>query len=108
MEYITPLELVTLLALLWLPVFALAAIVQWRLLVTARRPALWLLGALSIEALVAFAIWLSPIHRLFPSPGFLGPSLEMSALPLQAAILSAIVVTALIWAGASRIQRPAL
>jgi hypothetical protein len=107
MDYVTPMELAALLASLWLPVFALAAFVQWRLLASAPKPALWLLAALPAEALIAFAIWLSPLNRLLPSLRSLGPLFEMGSLPLQAAILSAIVATALIWVGGGRGRRSA-
>ncbi|MDR7134078.1 hypothetical protein J2X06_001262 [Lysobacter niastensis] len=96
-DYITPIELVMLLAVLWLPVFGVAALVQWRLLATRRNPIVWLGAGLLVEVAAAFCIWLSPLHRYFLSLDFLG-NLAIGSIPLQAALLAAVAVTALIWA----------
>ena len=95
-EYITAGELATLLAVLWLPIFVLAALPQWRSLSARRNAVAWLGAALLVEVLLAFGLWLSPLHQYFPSLDFLG-SLAIVSIPLQAATLAAIAVTAVIW-----------
>lgn len=106
-NYITLTELGILLAFFWLPVFVLAAMVQWRLLESRRRSKLWLLVAFPLEVVLAFAIWVSPLHRFFWPLNFLGPSLQIGAFPLQAALLSAIAVCAFFWAGSRLARRTA-
>lgn len=97
-NYIKPAELALLLAFFWFPIFLLAAVIQWRLLTSARRSKLWLLLALLTETVLAFAILLSPLNRFFLPFEFLGADLQMGAFPLQAAILSSIVVCGFFWA----------
>jgi hypothetical protein len=96
-DYITPSELALLLAVFWLPVFALAALLQWRLLSAHRKLVAWLVGGVLMEIVLAFVIWLSPIHRYFLNLDFLG-RFVIGSLPLQAAILAAVVVTSVMWA----------
>ncbi|MDR7134064.1 hypothetical protein J2X06_001248 [Lysobacter niastensis] len=105
-DYITPIELVMLLAVLWLPVFGVAALVQWRLPATRRNPISWLGAGLLLEAVAAFCIWLSPLHHYFLSLDFLG-NLAIGSIPLQAAVLAAVAVTALIWVVGARGLLPA-
>jgi len=96
-EYITPNELLLLLAIFWLPVFVLAALIQWRMLNAHSRLIAWLVGGMLIEIVLAFAIWLSPIHHYFLNFDFLG-GFAIGSLQLQAAILASAVVTSIIWA----------
>jgi hypothetical protein len=96
-EYITPSELILLLAILWLPVFAFAATIQWRLLSAHSKLIAWLVGSMLMEIALAFAIWLSPIHHYFLCLNSLGED-AIGSLPLQSAILASVIVTSLIWA----------
>ena len=81
-EYITPSELLLLLAIFWLPVFGLAALIQWRMLNAHSRLIAWLVGGMLIEIVLAFAIWLSPIHYYFSNLDFLG-GFAIGSLPLH-------------------------
>jgi len=96
-EYITPSELLLLLAIFWLPVFVLAALIQWRMLSAHSKLVVWLLSGVIIEIVLAFAIWLSPIHHYFLDLNFLG-GFAIGSLPFQAAILASVIVTSFIWA----------
>ena len=104
-DYITAGEFVLLLAVFWLPVFILAMFPQWHFLVAYRKRAIWLLAALLFEFVLAFGIWFSPLPRHFFSLHFLG-RLFVVSIPLQVAVLAAVVVTFLIWVG-RRSLRPA-
>lgn len=95
-NYIYPIELAALLSIVWLPVFTLAAILQWRLLKRFRARIVVLPAVFLTEAAVAFGIWLSPLPDYFPDFSF-HETLSLVSIPLLAAILSAIVVTAIIW-----------
>lgn len=98
-------ELLALLGFFWSLVFVPAALVQWLLLrpAAARRLAFVLLSALAVEVLLAFAIWLSPLHHLFPYLETLG-SLSFGSIPLQAALLAAAITTAIVWLLRRRIR----
>lgn len=88
-----PNEFFFLIAVLWLPLFIAAACLQWRVIPPSgfRLP---LVAALFItQFILAFAIWLSPLHRFFPSLNFLGTFIEFGSIPLQAGILSAVITT---------------
>jgi hypothetical protein len=95
-HYITATELAVLLGIFWAPVFALAAIPQWRVLSAYRRRAIWLFSLLIVECAVALGIWVSPLHRYLLQLDFPG-GLSVGSMPLQAAVASSIVVTALVW-----------
>jgi len=97
-NYITQGELAGLLTILWLPVFALAAAVQWQLLSGRRWRALWVAGAFFASIALASLAWLSPIHRVFVHLDWLGPLFEAGGLPLQAALLAALLMTLIILA----------
>jgi hypothetical protein len=98
-----PGEFAMLLLVFWGPVFAIAAIVQWRLLTskeTAHRNGRVgaLLAASVVQVLLAAAILLSPLHRLlFPEVRFLWPVFSMGGIPFQAGLVAAVVVTGLVW-----------
>jgi hypothetical protein len=94
--YITLSELILLLAMFWLPVFVLAAFVQWRLLNANRKLVAWLVGGFIAEVVIAFGVWISPLHQYFLGLDFLG-ALAVGSLPLQAAILASLLVTSLLW-----------
>ena len=96
-DYITVGELALLLSLFWLPIFVLAAVPQWRFLAARRKRFVWLLAALFFEFILSFATWLSPLAHYFSGLAFLG-SFSISAIPLQSAILAAVVVTFFTWA----------
>ncbi|KGQ19824.1 hypothetical protein LF41_2327 [Lysobacter dokdonensis DS-58] len=96
MESITAGEFALLLVLSWGPVYLVAAFVQWRLLGARKDRAVWLVGALLFECLLALAIWLSPLNRHFvtrPLPGVL----DAGSFPLQAALLASVVTTLAVW-----------
>lgn len=97
-QYITISELILLLAMFWLPVFVLAAFVQWRLLNANRKPVAWLVGGFLAEVIIAFGVWISPLHQYFLGLDFLG-ALAVGSHPLQAAILASLLVTSLLWWG---------
>jgi hypothetical protein len=105
-HYITASEIALLLAVFWLPVFILAAVPQWRFLAARSNRLAWLVAAFLLECVLAFAVWLSPLHRYFFDLGFLD-GLSMGSIPLQAAVLAAMAVTFLIWAVARVVPRPA-
>ena len=97
-NYITLGELAGLLSVWWLPIFAVAAVLQWKLLSGRRWRALWIVGAFFISIALAFLIWLSPIHRLFAYLDWLGPLFAVGGIPFQAALLAALLVTLVILA----------
>ena len=94
-HYIAPAELILLLLVFWAPVFGIAALPQWRFIIrpTLPRVAIWLSAALILEIVLAFAIWMSPLHRLFLSPSKFPQGFEIGSLPFQAGVLAAVVVT---------------
>jgi hypothetical protein len=97
MEYITATELLLLLGIFWLPVFAVAAFFQWRFLTGFRGRFAWLLVVLLAEAALAFAIWLSPLHKYFIELDQLGNEFSVGSIPFQAAVLAAVAATFLVW-----------
>lgn len=103
---VTTTELIFLLTMFWGPAFALGALVEWRILVGRRDLVAWLVGAFIVEILLAFAIWLSPLHMYFFELEFLG-SFSVGSLPLQAGLLASSVVTFLLWAGHRHGKEPA-
>jgi hypothetical protein len=104
---ITASEFALLLTVFWLPVFAVAAFPQWRLLIATRRRFAWLLAILLLESALAFAIWLSPLHQYFFSLGDLGSGFSIGSIPFQAAVLAAVAVTFFVWVVCRRVPRPA-
>lgn len=85
-------EFFLLLLIFWGPVFAIAAVIQARVIRYTGHIKSLLFIALVSEAMLALGIWLSPIHKLFLNLNILG-GFSIGALPLQAGILSAIIVT---------------
>lgn len=108
--YITSGEFALLLGIFWLPVFIFASIAQWQFLAAHRGRIIWIVIGLLLETVLAFAIWLSPLHRyLFPSLDFLdgfSSGLSIGSIPLQAAALAAVAVTFLIWVVGSQVLLP--
>jgi hypothetical protein len=94
-DYITASEFAFLLAVFWFPVFAVAALLQWRLLTVFRKPVIWLLTTLVHECDLAFAIWLSPVSNYFLKSDFLG-SFAIGSIPLHAAVIAMVKATVLI------------
>ena len=98
-------EMLGLLAFFWAPAMIPAALVQWLMI----RPAAWgtlagvLLGALLLEVLLALAIWLSPVHRLFPHLENLGV-FSFGGVPLQAAVVAATAISAIVWFARRRLR----
>jgi uncharacterized membrane protein (DUF485 family) len=106
-HFITPGEFALLLYVFWLPVFLIAAVLQWRLLGARRKRFAWLMVALLLECILAFVVLVSPLHRhLLSSLDFLG-GMAIGSLPLQAAVFAAAVITLGIWVIARRTPRPA-
>lgn len=95
-DYITVGELIGLLAVLWLPIFGVAALLHWQLLRGRRWRVAWLSGALVIGVVLACALWLSPVHRLFVYLGDLGSVFAIGGIPIQAALLSVLITTLLL------------
>ena len=97
-NYITVSELIGLLTVLWLPIFGVAAVLHWQLLPGRRWRLAWVSGAFLLGVALAFAIWLSPIHRLFVYLGKLSSFFAVGGIPIQAALLSALVMTLILLA----------
>lgn len=95
-NYITVSELIGLLAVLWLPIFGIAAVLHWQLLPGRRWRVAWVSGAFVLGVALAFAIWLSPISRLFVYLGKLSSFFAIGGIPIQAALLSALIMTLLL------------
>ena len=107
-EYITFRELAQLLAIFWLPCFALGALAQRWALARAhaprRRVVSVLLIALGAEILLSFVAWVSPVSQLAIPLNVLG-SLSIGEIPLECAAAATVVVTGATFAWAHR-QRP--
>ena len=97
-NYITVGELIGLLTVLWLPIFGVAAVLHWQLLPGRRWRVAWVSGAFLLGVTLAFAIWLSPIHRLFVYLGKLSDFFAVGGIPIQAALLSALITTLILLA----------
>ena len=97
-DYITVGELIGLLAVLWLPIFGVASLLHWQLLRGRRWRVAWVGGALVIGVGLAWALWLSPVHRLFLYLGDLGSVFAIGGIPIQAALLSVLITTLLLLA----------
>ncbi len=97
-NYIIVSELIGLLAVLWLPIFGVAALLHWQLLRGRRWRVAWLSGALVLGVVLAWALWLSPAHRLFVYLGDLGSVFAIGGVPIQAALLSVLITTLLLLA----------
>lgn len=96
-HFITPGELFLLLSLTFLPVFLLAMYPQARVLARCSHRVTWLSSILVSETILAFLIWISPLSRHFLPLEFLPSEFFYLAIPLQAAIVAATVVTVLSW-----------
>jgi len=92
-NYITVSELIGLLTVLWFPIFGVAAVLHWQLLPGRRWRVAWVSGAFLLGVALAFAIWLSPIHRLFVYLGKLSNFFAVGGIPIQAALLSVLIMT---------------
>lgn len=97
-NYITLSELIGLLTVLWLPIFGVAAVLHWQLIPGRRWRVAWVSGALLLGVALAFAIWLSPVHRLFVYFGKLSDFFAVGGIPIQAALLSALIMTLILLA----------
>ncbi|WP_368561562.1 hypothetical protein [Pseudoxanthomonas sp. UTMC 1351] len=97
-NYITVSELIGLLTVLWLPIFGVAAVLHWQLLPGRRWRVAWVSGSFFLGVALAFAIWISPIHRLFVYLGQLSNFFAVGGIPIQAALLSALIMTLLLLA----------
>ena len=95
-HYITVGELAGLLTGLWLPIFGVAAVAHWQLLVGRRWRLAWVLAAFVLGVLVAGLVWLSPINQLFVYLGTAVPLLAIGGIPIQAALCSVVLVTLLL------------
>lgn len=110
--YITKLELVMLLAVFWAPTFLLSSVVQWRILkndaitskfgVRIRLISIVLL--VGAEFILGFIAWISPLHRYFINLNWLG-GFEIGSIPLQAGIVSATLVTVVLYFGTKVYER---
>jgi hypothetical protein len=89
-NYITWGELALLLSVFWLPIFGVAAVLHWQLLEGRRWRLVWVLGAFLVGIALAFAISLSPMHRLILFTGKLAP-LAVGGIPIP--LLSVLLVT---------------
>ena len=97
---ITITELLVLLLIFWGPIFVIALFIQSRFLRKTKHRWTLLFFAFTCQVFFAFAIWVSPIHKIFINLNFLG-GFAIGSLPLQAGLLSVIIVTLIIW-GLSR------
>ena len=100
-HYITKSEFALLLLVSIAPLFFLAAIAQWRILVNAGvknfRISVILLAAVIFEFILSFAIWLSPIHKLFLLSNSFPSFLEFAIIPIQACLIAVMLTSILIW-----------
>ena len=92
-HHITASELLGFLAVLWVPVFGAAAVLHWQLLSGRRRRIVWVGGAFVLGVALALGIWASPLNRLFLYSVRFGSVLGIARIPIQAALLSALLVT---------------
>jgi hypothetical protein len=95
-NYITLSELLLLLAVSWLPIFVVAATIQWRLLNLQNHRFIWLGMALVLEVVLAFAVWVSPLHRLFFDFAQF-TTFSIFSIPFQAAVVAATITTILVF-----------
>jgi len=93
---ILPSELLLLLLVFWGPVFSVAGFIQFKLIRFSGHKISIIIMAVVIQCAMAFAVWLSPMHKYFSSMQFMG-GFSIGALPLQAGIISASLVTLAIW-----------
>ena len=93
---ITTSELLTLLLIFWAPVFTIVAFAQYIILShTPHRIRLILIAFVS-QIILAFIFWLTPVHKLFITLDLLG-GYAIGSIPLQAGILSAVIITLVLW-----------
>lgn len=90
---ITVTELVVLLAIMWLPIFAVFAVLHWQLLAGRRWRGAWVTVAFVVGIIAAIGLWVSPVSRVFIYLGSTIPFLAVGGIPIQAALLSGLVVT---------------
>lgn len=98
-------EILLLLAILWVPVFLVAAALQLPSQFVRARLGRRMALIAAIEAVLALIFWLSPAHRFFPDINFSG-FYGFAQIPLWAAVFSAAVVTAGVWALSARRLAP--
>ena len=99
MEFHTSfIDLVAQLAVWWLPVFAVASILQWLLLTGRRWRIRWMAACFCLQACLALVILFSPFFRIFLRPSDLFNLLEFGGTPLLSALLSAAITTLLLFA----------
>ena len=100
-NYITRSEFALLLLVSFGPLFLLAAIAQWRILVSAGvknfRIFVILLVSAIFEFILSFAIWLSPVHKIFLLGNGLPGFLEFVIIPMQACLIAVMLASILIW-----------
>lgn len=91
-EYFPLSDLLALVAVLWFPVFALAAAVQWRIVRHRDRAAVLLAVTVVAEIVLAFGVWLSPLALHFPNIELL-ESLSIGSIPFVAGLMAALLAT---------------
>ena len=89
-------ELLLLLLIFLAPTFAIAGILQLKIIRYSKHFKSLLIIAVISEAILALGIWLSPLHKLFFTLNILG-GFAIGSIPLQAGIISATIVTLILW-----------
>lgn len=92
-HYITVSEILGLLAIFWLPIFGVAAVLHWRLLTGRRWRIASVAEAFVLGVALAVGVLLSPIHRFLLYLGEFGNLLAIGGIPIQSAVLSVLLVT---------------
>lgn len=107
MEFHTSsIDLVAQLAMWWLPVFAIAFILQWLLLTGRRWRIRWMAACLCLQTCLAVVILFSPFFRIFLRPSDLLNLSAVGGTPLLSALLSATITTLLLFVFVRRGMSP--